>query len=68
MSSTSIRPYRPMRLGSGTQLALAVAAALRALHGYPLDPREDAVLLDRGARSGIGIGIFEQGGLVVGRS
>ena len=52
-------------LGSGTQLALAVAAALRALHGYPLDPREDAVLLDRGARSGIGIGIFEQGGLVV---
>jgi beta-ribofuranosylaminobenzene 5'-phosphate synthase len=52
-------------LGSGTQLALAVAAALRALHGYPLDPRDDAALLDRGARSGIGIGIFEQGGLVV---
>ena len=46
-------------------MALAVAAALRALHGYPLDPREDAALLDRGARSGIGIGIFEQGGLVV---
>jgi beta-RFAP synthase len=52
-------------LGSGTQLALAVAAALRALHGLPLDPRDDALLLDRGARSGIGIGIFEQGGLVV---
>jgi beta-ribofuranosylaminobenzene 5'-phosphate synthase len=52
-------------LGSGTQLALAAAAALRALHGIPLDPREDAMLLDRGARSGIGVGVFEQGGLVV---
>jgi beta-ribofuranosylaminobenzene 5'-phosphate synthase len=52
-------------LGSGTQLALAVAAAVRALHVFPLDPRDDALLLDRGARSGIGIGIFEQGGLVV---
>jgi beta-RFAP synthase len=52
-------------LGSGTQLALAVAASLRALHGLPLDPRDDALLLDRGARSGIGIGIFEEGGLVV---
>jgi beta-ribofuranosylaminobenzene 5'-phosphate synthase len=38
---------------------------LRALHGLPFDPRDDAVLLDRGARSGIGVGIFEQGGLIV---
>ncbi len=52
-------------LGSGTQLALAVAGALRAVHGLPLEPRDDALLLDRGARSGIGIGIFEEGGLVV---
>lgn len=52
-------------LGSGTQLALAVAAALRSLAGLPLDPRGDAVLLDRGARSGIGIGLFSSGGLVL---
>jgi beta-ribofuranosylaminobenzene 5'-phosphate synthase len=52
-------------LGSGTQLALAVATALRRLHGCPDDPREDAALLGRGARSGIGIGLFDQGGLVI---
>ncbi|MEO8714704.1 MAG: beta-ribofuranosylaminobenzene 5'-phosphate synthase family protein [Acetobacteraceae bacterium] len=52
-------------LGSGTQLALGVAGALRRLHGIPADPRADASLLGRGARSGIGIGLFEQGGLVV---
>ena len=52
-------------LGSGTQLALAVAAALRRLHGLAADPRGDAARLARGARSGIGIGLFEQGGLVV---
>lgn len=52
-------------LGSGTQLALAVAAALRRLHGLPLDVRADALRLGRGARSGIGIGLFEHGGLVV---
>lgn len=52
-------------LGSGTQLALAVAAALRRLHGLPLDARHDAVRLRRGARSGVGIGLFEHGGVVV---
>lgn len=52
-------------LGSGTQIALAVAAGMRQLHGEPLDIRGDAGLLGRGARSGIGIGLFEQGGLVV---
>jgi beta-ribofuranosylaminobenzene 5'-phosphate synthase len=52
-------------LGSGTQLALSVAAALRYLHGLPLDPRGDATRLRRGARSGVGIGLFERGGLVV---
>ena len=51
--------------GSGTQLALAVAAALRRLHGLPLDARGDAARLRRGARSGVGIGLFERGGLVV---
>jgi len=52
-------------LGSGTQIALAVAAALRRLHGLPLDVAGDAVRLKRGARSGVGIATFEQGGLVV---
>ena len=52
-------------LGSGTQLALAVATAIRRLHGYPEDQRGDAERLGRGARSGIGIGLFKQGGLVI---
>jgi beta-RFAP synthase len=52
-------------LGSGTQMALAVAAALRTLHGLPLDVRGDAMRLGRGGRSGIGIGLFDSGGVVV---
>ena len=52
-------------LGSGTQLALAIGAGLRALHRLPLDPRRDAALLGRGARSGIGIALFQAGGLAV---
>ena len=52
-------------LGSGTQLALAIAAAFRRFEGLPLDPREDARLLDRGARSGVGVALFERGGLAV---
>jgi beta-ribofuranosylaminobenzene 5'-phosphate synthase len=52
-------------LGSGTQLALAVAAGLRRLHNLPLDIEGDALRLGRGARSGIGIGLFSRGGLVV---
>jgi beta-RFAP synthase len=52
-------------LGSGTQMALAVAAALRRLHGLPLDVRGDAMRLGRGHRSGISIGLFTSGGLVV---
>jgi beta-ribofuranosylaminobenzene 5'-phosphate synthase len=51
--------------GSGTQLALAISAALRRLHGLPLDLRGDAVRLGRGARSGAGIGLFQHGGFVV---
>jgi beta-ribofuranosylaminobenzene 5'-phosphate synthase len=52
-------------LGSGTQLALAVAAGLRRLHHRPLDIEGDAFNLGRGTRSGIGIGLFSRGGLVV---
>jgi beta-ribofuranosylaminobenzene 5'-phosphate synthase len=52
-------------LGSGTQLALALAAAMRKLHGLPLDIRGDAVRVGRGGRSGVGIGLFDRGGVVV---
>ena len=52
-------------LGSGTQMSLAIGMGLSTLYGLGLDVREIAKLTDRGARSGIGIGVFEQGGLVV---
>lgn len=52
-------------LGSGTQLALAISAALRRLAGLPPDHVNDALFLRRGSRSGIGFGVFEQGGLIV---
>ena len=52
-------------LGSGTQMALAASAGVRRLYGLPLDVCKDATLLGRGNRSGIGIGLFEAGGLVV---
>ncbi|MEJ2376174.1 MAG: GHMP kinase [Pseudolabrys sp.] len=52
-------------LGSGTQLAIALGAGIRRLNGLPLDIRGDAVRLGRGGRSGIGIGVFDAGGVVV---
>lgn len=52
-------------LGSGTQLAISVAAAVRRLHRIAPDPRGDAARLGRGARSGVGVALFEQGGLTV---
>jgi beta-ribofuranosylaminobenzene 5'-phosphate synthase len=52
-------------LGSGTQIALAVATALRTLHGLPLAVADDATRLARGARSGIGIASFESGGVII---
>lgn len=52
-------------LGSGTQLALAVGAAFHAIHRQEVDARAIAATLDRGARSGIGAGIFEKGGFLV---
>jgi beta-ribofuranosylaminobenzene 5'-phosphate synthase len=52
-------------LGSGTQMSLAIGLALSKLFGLELSVREVACLTERGARSGIGIGTFEQGGLIV---
>lgn len=51
--------------GSGTQLALAITAALRRLEDLPQDAADDAALTSRGARSGLGAGLFVTGGLVV---
>jgi len=51
-------------LGSGTQLALTVAAAITAVYGLDRSAAELARLTARGARSGIGIGVFESGGFV----
>ena len=52
-------------LGSGTQLALAIASGLRRLHGLGDDAVEDARILDRGRRSGAGAALFARGGFVV---
>lgn len=52
-------------LGSGTQMSLAIGFALSKLFGLDLAVREVARLAERGARSGIGIGTFEYGGLIV---
>ena len=52
-------------LGSGTQLALAVGTAVLQASGRRVSAAELAALLGRGKRSGIGLSLFEQGGLVV---
>ena len=52
-------------LGSGTQVALAIGSAVAVLEGLPLDLTDIAARLDRGKRSGIGIGTFGQGGAVL---
>jgi len=52
-------------LGSGTQMSMAIGAALNEFYGLGLTVRDIAAVTDRGLRSGIGIGVFEQGGLVV---
>ena len=52
-------------LGSGTQLGLAVGTALTRLYGVKADGATIARSLGRGARSGIGIGVFETGGVLL---
>jgi beta-ribofuranosylaminobenzene 5'-phosphate synthase len=52
-------------LGSGTQLAMAVGAALARLSGRRLTVREIALAVGRGAHSGIGISTFQHGGFVL---
>ncbi|WP_343062328.1 beta-ribofuranosylaminobenzene 5'-phosphate synthase family protein [Hyphomicrobium methylovorum] len=52
-------------LGSGTQLALAVGAAIAEIEGGTLQAEDLAALGDRGARSGIGLAAFAGGGFIV---
>jgi len=52
-------------LGSGTQLALAVATALSKLFDVDASVQELAEAMGRGQRTSIGTTIFEQGGFVV---
>lgn len=52
-------------LGSGTQLALSIGVALMTLEGIGTDPTRLGELVDRGARSAIGMGTFEHGGFIV---
>ena len=56
---------RNVGLGSGTQLALAVARALAEMHGLSTDPRGLARAVGRARRSAIGTWTFADGGLVV---
>jgi beta-ribofuranosylaminobenzene 5'-phosphate synthase len=52
-------------LGSGTQLALSVGAAILHLSGTKRTGADLGSLGDRGQRSAIGIAAFEQGGFIV---
>ena len=52
-------------LGSGTQLALAVAAALAKLFDVKASIQDLAKTMGRGQRTSVGTTIFEQGGFVV---
>ncbi len=52
-------------LGSGTQLSLAIGMGLNALHQRDLTANKIAVITQRGLRSGIGLGTFALGGLIV---
>jgi len=52
-------------LGSGTQLALAVATSLAKIFQIRASVKELAAITGRGSVSGVGIAIFELGGFVV---
>ncbi len=52
-------------LGSGTQLALAIGAALLMLEGRAPSSEILARIADRGARSSIGMAAFDGGGFIV---
>lgn len=52
-------------LGSGTQLSLAVGMAISYLFDLNLSVQQIASITQRGMRSGVGLGTFAHGGLIV---
>jgi len=52
-------------LGSGTQAALSVAAAINKIYGLGKSVRELAIAVGRGGTSGIGVAAFENGGIIL---
>jgi beta-ribofuranosylaminobenzene 5'-phosphate synthase len=52
-------------LGSGTQLGLALGIAACRIAGLEANAGQIGAILERGARSGIGIGAFEGGGVLL---
>lgn len=52
-------------LGSGTQLSLSIGTAITRLFNGSLTTRDIAGIMQRGARSGIGVGAFGTGGFLV---
>ncbi|HVR73293.1 MAG TPA: beta-ribofuranosylaminobenzene 5'-phosphate synthase family protein [Planctomycetota bacterium] len=52
-------------LGTGTQIALAAAAASTALGGERISAASLAAVVGRGGRSGIGVHGFERGGFIL---
>ena len=56
---------RHQGLGSGTQMALALGAAITGLYGMDTSVEELAAATGRGGRSGVGLGVFRHGGFVV---
>jgi beta-ribofuranosylaminobenzene 5'-phosphate synthase len=52
-------------LGSGTQLALAVGAALARIAGLELSALDIAAFMGRGVHSGIGTAAFQTGGFIL---
>ena len=56
---------RHQGLGSGTQMSLALGAAITALYGINAGVEEIAIATGRGGRSGIGLGVFKHGGFIL---
>jgi len=63
----TVRSHYPAHtgLGSGSQLALAIARAISELHGRHLPVKELARLVGRGGTSGIGTAAFDYGGFII---
>ncbi len=56
---------RHQGLGSGTQMALALGTAITGLYGIDTTVEELAIATGRGARSGVGLGVFKEGGFIL---